>query len=110
MISRASTENVIRLLNEWIRMAHMAHPQLCAQQRLNCRARTTSPTVGLTSLDRLLVSYSASKFNERGVSIWRKLILAAGLFACLIPASTFAQEHRKTVTIEVYLPEGTRLF
>ena len=38
------------------------------------------------------------------------LILAAGLFACLIPAGTFAQESRKTVTVEVYLPEGARLF
>src|SRR5262249_4125204 len=40
----------------------------------------------------------------------RNLILAAGLFACLIPAGTFAQEDRKTVTVEVYLPEGARLF
>jgi len=40
----------------------------------------------------------------------RNLILAAGLFACLIPAGTFAQEYRKTVTVEVYLPEGARLF
>ncbi len=42
--------------------------------------------------------------------MWRNLILAAGLFACLIPAGTFAQEYRKTVTVEVYLPEGARLF
>ncbi len=42
--------------------------------------------------------------------MWRNLILTAGLFACLIPAGTFAQEYRKTVTVEVYLPEGARLF
>jgi uncharacterized protein (TIGR03000 family) len=35
---------------------------------------------------------------------------AAGLFACLIAAGTFAQEYWKTVTVEVYLPEGARLF
>jgi uncharacterized protein (TIGR03000 family) len=40
----------------------------------------------------------------------RNLILAAGLFACLIPAGSFAQEYRKTVTVEVYWPEGARLF
>ena len=38
--------------------------------------------------------------------MWRNLILAAGLFACLIAAGTIAQEYRKTVTVEVYLPEG----
>ena len=48
--------------------------------------------------------------NRGGVSTWRNLILTAGLFACLIPAGTFAQEYRKTVTVEVYLPEGARLF
>jgi uncharacterized protein (TIGR03000 family) len=42
--------------------------------------------------------------------MWRNLILAAGLFACLIPAGSFAQEDRKTVTVEVYWPEGARLF
>ena len=42
--------------------------------------------------------------------MWRNLILAAGLFACLFPAGTFAQGYRKTVTVEVYLPEGARLF
>jgi uncharacterized protein (TIGR03000 family) len=36
--------------------------------------------------------------------------LAAALFACLIAAGTFAQENWKTVTVEVYLPEGARLF
>ena len=40
----------------------------------------------------------------------RNLILAAGLFACLIPAGAFAQKFRKTVTVEVYLPEDARLF
>ena len=42
--------------------------------------------------------------------MWRNLILATGLFACVISAGTFAQEWRKTVTFEVYLPEGARLF
>jgi uncharacterized protein (TIGR03000 family) len=36
--------------------------------------------------------------------------LAAGLFLCLIAARAFAQDDRKTVTLEVYLPEGARLF
>jgi uncharacterized protein (TIGR03000 family) len=38
--------------------------------------------------------------------MWRNLILAASLMA----AGTFAQELRKSVTIEVYWPEGARLF
>ena len=42
--------------------------------------------------------------------MWRNLIPAAGLFACLIPAGSFAQESRKPVTVEVYWPEGARLF
>lgn len=42
--------------------------------------------------------------------MWRNLILAACLFACLIPAGTFAQEYQKTVTVEVFLPEDARLF
>src|SRR5579872_6794230 len=37
-------------------------------------------------------------------------VLAAVLFAGIVPAGTFAQEDRKTVTVEVYLPEGARLF
>ena len=40
----------------------------------------------------------------------RNLILAVGLFACIIPARTFAQEFRKTVRVEVYLPPSARLF
>jgi uncharacterized protein (TIGR03000 family) len=40
----------------------------------------------------------------------RNLILAAGLSACLLPTSTFAQDDRQTVTVEVYLSEGSRLF
>ena len=40
----------------------------------------------------------------------RNLILGAGLLACLILADTSAQESRKTVTLEFYLPEGARLF
>jgi uncharacterized protein (TIGR03000 family) len=42
--------------------------------------------------------------------MWRNLILGAGLFACLILTGAFAQEWRKTVTVEVYPPEGARLF
>src|SRR5262245_48385033 len=44
------------------------------------------------------------------LSMWRILILAASLFAGLYPADTFAQENRKTVTVEVYLPQCDRLF
>jgi len=51
-----------------------------------------------------------SKFSGRGVSMWRNLILLACLLAGLIPAGAFGQEYRKTVTVEVYLPEGARLF
>lgn len=40
----------------------------------------------------------------------RSLVLAVTLLACLAPVGTFAQEQRKTVTVEVYLPEGARLF
>lgn len=40
----------------------------------------------------------------------RDLLLAAALFACLMPAGTSSQDYRKTVTLEVYLPEGARLF
>jgi uncharacterized protein (TIGR03000 family) len=42
--------------------------------------------------------------------MWRSSILKAGLFACLIPAAASAQEDRKTITVEVYLPETARLF
>src|SRR3954467_12731016 len=48
---------------------------------------------------------------DRGVvSMWRTLILAAALLACVMPRGTFAQENRRTVTVEVYLPEDARLF
>ncbi len=40
----------------------------------------------------------------------RNLILAAGMLACAILAGTFAQEYRKTVTVEIYVPEDARLF
>jgi uncharacterized protein (TIGR03000 family) len=40
----------------------------------------------------------------------RNLILALGLFACVIPVGTIAQDDRKTVTVEVYLPERAQLF
>jgi uncharacterized protein (TIGR03000 family) len=36
--------------------------------------------------------------------------MAASLFVCLIPAGTLAQQNRKTITVEVYWPEGARLF
>ncbi|HEY2412570.1 MAG TPA: TIGR03000 domain-containing protein [Pirellulaceae bacterium] len=42
--------------------------------------------------------------------MWRNLILSAILLAGVIPADTLAQEWRKTVTVEIYLPEGARLF
>ena len=42
--------------------------------------------------------------------MWRNMTLAAGLFACLVPAGTLAQDWRKTVTVEVFVPEGARLF
>ncbi len=42
--------------------------------------------------------------------MWRNLILAVRLFACVIPGDTFAQEYRKTVTVEIYVPEDARLF
>ena len=42
--------------------------------------------------------------------MWRNLILAAALFVRLIPAGTFAQDYRKTVTLEIYLPDGAPLF
>jgi uncharacterized protein (TIGR03000 family) len=42
--------------------------------------------------------------------MWRNLILAASLFSWLISVGTFAQEFRKTITIEVFWPEGARLF
>jgi uncharacterized protein (TIGR03000 family) len=42
--------------------------------------------------------------------MWRGSILAAGLIAGLIPAGMFAQEPRKTVIVEVYLPAEARLF
>ncbi len=47
---------------------------------------------------------------QDGVSMRRSLILAVGLFAYVISASTFAQDWRKTVTVEIYLTEETRLF
>ncbi len=39
----------------------------------------------------------------------RDLILATGLVAGVSLAGTFAQDFRKTVTVEVYLPENARL-
>ncbi|MBS0206975.1 MAG: TIGR03000 domain-containing protein [Planctomycetes bacterium] len=42
--------------------------------------------------------------------MWRNLILATSLFACVIPVGRSELEPRKTVTIEVYLPECARLW
>jgi uncharacterized protein (TIGR03000 family) len=42
--------------------------------------------------------------------MWRRLNLMVGLVALLIPAGVFAQENWKTVTVEVYVPEGAQLF
>ena len=42
--------------------------------------------------------------------MWRNLIPGACLFASLIQTGAFAQDWRKTVTVEVYFPEGARLF
>ena len=42
--------------------------------------------------------------------MWRNTILAAGLFGCVAAAGTINQDFRKTVTVEVYAPDGTRLF
>jgi uncharacterized protein (TIGR03000 family) len=42
--------------------------------------------------------------------MWRNWVLAAGLFAGLIPAGARAQDYHETVMVEVYLPEGARLF
>ncbi|HJT33748.1 MAG TPA: TIGR03000 domain-containing protein [Pirellulales bacterium] len=38
------------------------------------------------------------------------LILAAGFLACVTPAGAPALESRKTITVEVYLPQCARLF
>ena len=40
----------------------------------------------------------------------RNWVLKAALFAWLIPAAAFAEERRKSIAIEVYLPETARLF
>jgi uncharacterized protein (TIGR03000 family) len=39
----------------------------------------------------------------------RNAIVVACLLSCLIPAGAVAQEDRKTVTVEVYVPEDARL-
>ena len=45
----------------------------------------------------------------RGSASLGRTILTACLLAGLIPSSSFAQDDRKTVTIEAYVPEGARL-
>ena len=42
--------------------------------------------------------------------MWRSLILLTGVLMCVIPAGASAQELRKPVTVEVYLPQSARLF
>ena len=42
--------------------------------------------------------------------MWRNSILAAGVIAWVVAPGAFAQDGRKTVTVEVYLPKGARLF
>ena len=46
----------------------------------------------------------------RRVSVWRNLILAAGLIVGVSLAGAFAQEDLKTVMVEIYLPEDAQLF
>ncbi len=53
------------------------------------------------------ISYTG---HEGVVSMRRDWIVMVGLFACLIPAGTFGQDFRKTVTVEVYVPKDARLF
>src|SRR5262249_34884635 len=40
----------------------------------------------------------------------RTSILAAVVFACLIPGAALALDFRKTVTLEIYVPADARLF
>src|ERR1044072_912239 len=42
--------------------------------------------------------------------MWRSFFVAAGLFAAVTPAAASAQDYRKTVILEIYLPEAARLF
>jgi uncharacterized protein (TIGR03000 family) len=57
-----------------------------------------------------LVGWRVLLPREEVSSMWGNMILAAGLFVGLAPAGTLAQEWQKTVTVEVYVPEGARLF
>jgi len=41
--------------------------------------------------------------------MWRNWIVALGLLECFA-ATAFAQEWRKTITVEIYVPEGARMF
>lgn len=41
--------------------------------------------------------------------MWRSVVLASLVLPCLIPAGTFAQDERRTVTLEVYLPKNAQL-
>src|SRR5262245_51256817 len=73
-----------------------------------CSAARESPVRSTTELH--FRGQSPYTLGRGCVAMWRTLILAAGLIACVIPACTSAQEKAKTVTLEVYQPEGTRLF
>ena len=42
--------------------------------------------------------------------MWRGVILLIGLIACAIATGVLAQDERKTVIVEIYAPEGARLF
>jgi uncharacterized protein (TIGR03000 family) len=42
--------------------------------------------------------------------MWRSFIRTSGLIVWLIAAGALAQDERKTVTVEIYAPEGARLF
>jgi uncharacterized protein (TIGR03000 family) len=54
--------------------------------------------------------YSITRPEPNNLAMGRSWILPAVLLACLMPAGTFAQDYRKTVTVEVYQAEGARLF
>jgi uncharacterized protein (TIGR03000 family) len=40
----------------------------------------------------------------------RSFIVAAGLIVCAVAAGALGQDDRRTVTVEIYAPEGARLF
>src|SRR5579872_5964738 len=61
--------------------------------------------------------YNSTIPTDGGICMWRSSILKAALLACLIPVGASAEEsaasarqRRKTITLEIYLPESARLF